>query len=67
MKRGETSGRSDDNAVAIKKRFKTYTEQTLPVIEKYKSHQLLVAINANNDVDKVWQDTQAALDVKIQK
>lgn len=37
MKRAETSGRSDDNVETIRKRFKTFTEKTLPVIEHYKS------------------------------
>ena len=35
LKRGEASGRSDDNSETIKKRFKTYMEKTLPVIEYY--------------------------------
>lgn len=35
LKRGETSGRTDDNSETIKKRFKTYIEKTLPVIEYY--------------------------------
>jgi len=28
LKRGETSGRSDDNIESIKKRFKTYNDET---------------------------------------
>ena len=35
LKRGETSGRTDDNAETIKKRFQTYLEKTMPVIERY--------------------------------
>ena len=35
VKRGETSGRADDNAESIQKRFVTYREQSYPVIEKY--------------------------------
>lgn len=33
----DRSGREDDNIETIKKRFRIYREQTLPVIEKYKS------------------------------
>lgn len=33
LERGKVSGRSDDNEVSIKKRFKVYTEATAPVIE----------------------------------
>ncbi|KAH8117150.1 UMP-CMP kinase [Phellopilus nigrolimitatus] len=35
LHRGETSGREDDNVESIRKRFHTYKEQTLPVIEHY--------------------------------
>lgn len=35
LKRGETSGRSDDNSETIKKRFQTFIGKTLPVIEYY--------------------------------
>lgn len=37
LKRGETSGRTDDNSETIKKRFQTYIEKTLPVIEHYET------------------------------
>ncbi|KAF9926842.1 hypothetical protein BGZ67_007904 [Mortierella alpina] len=35
MKRGETSGRADDNIESIKKRFRVFTETSYPVIEHY--------------------------------
>lgn len=35
IKRGETSGRVDDNAETIRKRFNTFVEETIPVIESY--------------------------------
>ena len=35
IKRGETSGRVDDNAETIRKRFNTFAEETVPVIESY--------------------------------
>lgn len=35
IKRGETSGRVDDNAETIRKRFSTFVEETIPVIESY--------------------------------
>jgi adenylate kinase family enzyme len=37
MKRGESSGRSDDKAEVIMKRFATYNNETFPVIEKMKA------------------------------
>ena len=32
LKRGETSGRADDNIETIKKRFKTFIEASMPVV-----------------------------------
>lgn len=36
--RAQTSGRVDDNIDVIKKRFVTYREQTLPVIEYFEAN-----------------------------
>lgn len=44
LKRGESSGRTDDNIDSIKKRFNTYKEQTLPVIEQYASAGKVVKV-----------------------
>lgn len=35
LERGKTSGRADDNAAAIKKRFATYRAETMPVVGYY--------------------------------
>lgn len=35
LERGKTSGRSDDNVESIKKRFKTFKEVSMPVIDHY--------------------------------
>ncbi len=35
LKRGETSGRSDDNIESIKKRFVTYNEETREIVKYY--------------------------------
>jgi UMP-CMP kinase len=35
MNRGQTSGRLDDNVTTFKKRFQTFKQETLPVIEYY--------------------------------
>jgi UMP-CMP kinase len=37
LKRAETSGRADDNIRTIKKRFKTFQETSIPVLEYYKT------------------------------
>ena len=35
LERGKTSGRVDDNEETIRKRFHTFQQATLPVIEHY--------------------------------
>lgn len=36
LARGQTSGRADDNEETIIKRFRTFVDQSKPVIERYK-------------------------------
>lgn len=45
LKRGESSGRSDDNLESIKKRFKTFLEQTLPVVGYYEKKSKVVRVD----------------------
>jgi len=63
LKRGETSGRSDDNAETIKKRFATFQEQTEPVLKTFKD-DVKVEINADKDVDEVTKDVKKTLKKK---
>ncbi|KAI0693892.1 UMP-CMP kinase [Cytidiella melzeri] len=53
LKRGETSGREDDNAESIKKRFKVYHDQTMPVIEYYHKQSKVASIDATATVEEV--------------
>ena len=60
LERGKTSGRSDDNAEAIKKRFVTFRTESLPVVEKYRKAGTLVGVNAERSIDAVWKHVQVA-------
>ena len=56
LKRGENgSGRADDDKEILKKRFVTYENSTLPIIEYYRKLDLLIEIDANNAVDNVFK------------
>ena len=57
--RGETSGRSDDTVEVIRKRFRTYVEETAPIVEIYREKGLVHAINGMPPVEEVWQVTEA--------
>ena len=54
LKRGETSGRADDNAESIKKRFKTFTEQSMPVVDYFAKQGRLVQISSEPPVEEVY-------------
>ncbi|KAK4811627.1 hypothetical protein QYF61_017018 [Mycteria americana] len=62
LKRGETSGRVDDNEETIKKRLETYYKATEPVIAFYKSRGIVRQLNAEGSVEEVFQQVCSHLD-----
>jgi UMP-CMP kinase len=42
LERGKTSGRTDDNIESIRKRFRTYQNETKPILEYYDQQAVLV-------------------------
>ncbi|MCU4176323.1 adenylate kinase [Carboxylicivirga sp. N1Y90] len=65
-KRGETSGRSDDNSGTIQKRLEVYDERTLPVIDFYKKKRLYKAVQGVGDIEEIFDRACTILD-KIKK
>lgn len=45
LKRGEHSNRSDDNEESLKKRFQTFVNDSLPIINYYKELDLVKEID----------------------
>jgi len=62
LKRGEISGRSDDNLETIQKRINVYKEQTLPVAGYYKSEGKLLDIEGNNGIDDTFELIKNAIE-----
>ncbi|XP_007434504.1 adenylate kinase isoenzyme 1 isoform X1 [Python bivittatus] len=62
LKRGETSGRVDDNEETIKKRLETYYKATEPVIAYYEKKGIVSKINAEGSVDDVFKQVCTHLD-----
>ncbi len=59
LKRGQDgSGRSDDNLESLKKRFVTYMEKTMPIVEHYRKLGLVREVDANRSVDDVFADVK---------
>ncbi|KAI0735658.1 UMP-CMP kinase [Earliella scabrosa] len=55
LERGKTSGREDDNEESIKKRFRVYKEQTMPVIEHYSKESKVATIDATATINVVHE------------
>lgn len=62
VKRGQMSGRSDDNEETIKKRLSVYHNQTSPLQEFYKEKGLYKAIKGTGTIDGIFEDIKAAID-----
>jgi UMP-CMP kinase len=68
LKRGaEGSGRSDDNAETLQKRFVTYMEKTMPIVEHYRKLGLVKDLDANGNEEEVFDEVKkifAEMDTK---
>ena len=62
VRRGSTSGRSDDQLHVLRQRFAVYREATLPVVDHYAAIGKLWRINGARGVDAVWADTRRCLE-----
>ena len=62
IKRGQESGRADDNEETIKKRLGVYHSQTQPLIEWYKREGLHHHINGLGEQDRIFADIKNVID-----
>jgi UMP-CMP kinase len=62
LDRGKTSGRSDDNIETIKKRFKTFVDATMPVVEHYAKQGRVYRVMGVGPVDEVFAVTRRVVD-----
>jgi UMP-CMP kinase len=61
LERGKTSGRTDDNAESIRKRFRTFIETSMPVVDYYEKQDRVARVRADVSPDEVYRATQAEL------
>jgi UMP-CMP kinase len=71
LERAKLSGRSDDNIESVKKRFRTFESETVPVVDILRSisqscslekkRWSVIDIAADRPMDDVWQSTQQVL------
>lgn len=53
---GPIMQRPDDTPEGIAKRLKTFYEVTIPVIEQYRERGMLIEVDGNQSVEKVFED-----------
>lgn len=61
LERGKTSGRADDNAESIRKRFRVFVETSMPVVDYYEKQGKVVKVEAVTSPDDVFLTTQKRL------
>ncbi|MDR2953722.1 MAG: adenylate kinase [Prevotella sp.] len=62
IKRGQQSGRSDDNLETIKSRLDVYKNQTSPLKEHYKETGILASIKGLGTVEEIFERISEAVD-----
>lgn len=60
--RADREGRSDDTEAAIAHRFEVFDAQTRPLLDFYAERGLLVEVNGEQSVEKVFADITHAID-----
>ncbi|PLW28291.1 hypothetical protein PCANC_12002 [Puccinia coronata f. sp. avenae] len=65
LERGKTSGREDDNEESIKKRFRTFIETSMPVVEYYEQKQKVVKVNSDKSMDEVYTEIRDAIQAHL--
>jgi adenylate kinase family enzyme len=61
LERGKTSGRADDNEHTIVKRFRTFVEQTKPVVDEFRAVGKLYSISSERSPDDVFAEVKHAM------
>ncbi|KAF8710890.1 Uridylate kinase, partial [Rhizoctonia solani] len=67
LERGKTSGREDDNVESIKKRFRTFVETSMPVVDKYRAEGKVISIDSTRPIEVVHADVQKVLREELTK
>ena len=67
LERGKTSGRTDDNAESIKKRFKVFEETSMPVVEYFEKQGRVVRIVATKTPEEVYRETKEKVEERLGK
>ena len=62
LKRGETSGRDDDNIESIHYRFIEYNTKTKPVLDYYQNKNILHYVNGIGEIGDIFNNICKIID-----
>lgn len=62
LNRGKTSGRLDDNVESIKKRFKTFEETSMPVVEYFEKQGKVENLPAVESPEEVYRHVKERME-----
>lgn len=65
VERGKVSGRTDDTAETVVKRYEEYQNKTLPVAQHYKQQNKLVAVKGEGSIDDITAALSTVVDHNI--
>ncbi|KAE8452271.1 hypothetical protein EG329_000971 [Mollisiaceae sp. DMI_Dod_QoI] len=63
--RAQTSSRLDDGPDTVKKRFTTFVETSMPVIQHYMTQDRLYQVDASHEISVVYQGMQMVLEKNL--
>lgn len=58
LRRGATSGRTDDNEQSLRKRFVTFRESTMPIVQLFEKANCAMTINADQPIPQVTDEVK---------
>jgi len=61
LERAKTSGRNDDSIDVIRKRFVTYREESMPIIQMYQGEGKVRKIIADRSIEEVYQELESII------
>ncbi|KAI9024360.1 adenylate kinase-domain-containing protein [Phycomyces nitens] len=67
MKRGESSGRVDDNIESIQKRFRVFKDTSFPVIEAFEKQNKVQTVTCDQSVEDVYKNVKRIFDTLFSK
>jgi len=59
LERSKTSGRNDDNIEALRKRFATFRNETMPIVTKYEGMGKVRKIDGLRGIDEVFAEFES--------